>query len=524
MLPSVIFLLASIAAALPIPAPDNDVVTEVVVAPTQTVVANVPTGTTTTWLPPVQVLISDGVAYTYTPPVGGVVVTGQQKNADNNAPISTVAPIVTEIVGTRYTTISTSATPPNLIASSTYVQPTSTSSNNNNNNNNTPSTSGGSGNAQSSNSQAQSTTSTDQGNNSGSTSVASQTSNETQSNKNSTPSSQTVASTSNGASAGSSSSTSNPSNPNTTNSPGNSNNPNAVSSLSTSSTSSAASSSSSAASTSSSALPSASGLISPPQTIVYSPFNNDRSCKSYQTIQGDLQMILAKNIKKVRLYGVDCLTIEAILPICQQLGISVNQGFWITDAGVNSIDSGVSSIIQWAQKNGWGVFDYFTIGNEAVLSGYATAGELISKISQVKNQLQSAGYSGLVTTAEPPIIYSQHPELCTQSAIDFVGINSHSYFNTNLFANQAGDYVKLQQQQTAQICGKRVEITETGYPHSGNVNGNNVPSPANQKIALETIMNATGGDVTILTTFDDYWKDPGPFGIEQSFGMINLVA
>lgn len=515
MLPSVILLLASYAAALPIPAND-DAVTEIVVAPTQTVVENVPTGTTTTWLPPVQVLISNGVAYTYTPPVGDAAATGQQKNVvNNNVPLSTVAPVVTEVVGTRYTTISTSATPPNFIASSTLVQSTPTSSVLNNNNNNVPSSSGSYGTTQS-NSLPKTP---GQGNNMGSSSVIPQSSSAYQSFQNSSPSSASLAS--------SSSSTVASTTPTST-----SNTPNTLSTLSTlsapitysSSSTSVTSSTSSTISSSSTLASSASGLLSPPQTIVYSPFNNDRSCKTYDTIKGDLQMILAKNIKKVRLYGVDCLTISAILPLCKELGISVNQGFWITEAGVNSIDSSVSGIIQWAQTNGWGVFDYFTIGNEAVLSGFATAGDLISKISQVKSQLQGAGYSGKVTTAEPPAIYFQHPELCTQSAIDFVGINSHSYFNTNLFANQAGQYVTMQQKQVADLCSMRVEITETGYPHAGIVNGNNVPSPANQKIALETILSATGGDVTILTTFDDFWKDPGPFGIEQSFGMINLVS
>lgn len=206
------------------------------------------------------------------------------------------------------------------------------------------------------------------------------------------------------------------------------------------------------------------------------------------------------------------------------MGIKVNQGFWITQAGVDSIDNNVSLVIQWAQQNGWDTFDYFTIGNEAVLSGFTTVGDLISKISQVKSELRSAGYGGLVTTAEPPAIFFEHPELCTQSEIDFVGINSHSYFNTNLFAYQAGSYVTMQQSQVANLCNKQTVITETGYPHAGIVNGNNVPSPANQKIALKSIMDATGGVVTILTTYDDYWKDPGPFGIEQSFGMIELVS
>lgn len=240
-------------------------------------------------------------------------------------------------------------------------------------------------------------------------------------------------------------------------------------------------------------------------------------------IKSDLQMLVSKKIYEIRLYGVDCLTISAVLPLCQQLGIKLNQGFWISDAGVNSIDNDVTQIIQWAQTNGWGIFDVFTIGNEAVLSGFVSASDLISKISEVKTRLRNAGFGGSVTTAEPPAIFFQHPELCTQSAIDFVGINSHSYFNQDLFADQAGQYVTMQQGQIAQLCSKPVEIVETGYPSAGIVNGNNVPSIENQKIAIKSIMDATGGAVTILTTFDDFWKDPGPFGIEQSFGMIDLV-
>lgn len=267
-----------------------------------------------------------------------------------------------------------------------------------------------------------------------------------------------------------------------------------------------------------------SDLLNPPQTIVYSPFNSDRSCKDYNTIKADLQMLLSKKIKKIRLYGVDCLTVSAIFPISKELGITINQGFWITNAGVNSMDSDLSNVIQWAQSNGWRIFDFFTIGNEVILNRSATVRDLISKISEVKSELRRAGYGGQVTTAEPPVIYFTHPELCTQSEIDFVGINSHSYFNSKLYAYQAGEHVTTEQRQVAQICSKMTVITETGYPHNGQVNGNNVPTPENQKIALKSILDATGGDVTILTTFDDYWKDQGPYGIEQSFGMINLVS
>ncbi|QBM89533.1 Exo-beta-1,3-glucanase, GH17 family [Metschnikowia aff. pulcherrima] len=267
----------------------------------------------------------------------------------------------------------------------------------------------------------------------------------------------------------------------------------------------------------------ASGYISAPSVIVYSPYANDGSCKDYDTIKSDLQLIQSKGISKLRLYGADCAVTTAVLPLCMELGITVNQGFWISSAGVDSIDGYVSLVVEWAETNGWSVFDFFTVGNEAVNDGSCTVSELIDKIASVKQILNNAGYSGEVTTSEPPVTFINHPSLCTDSVIDFVGVNPHSYFNANLYAYQAGEYITAQQKQVASICSKSAFITETGYPHKGDSYGNNVPSDENQYLALASIMKYTGGDVTILTTYDDMWKNPGPHGIEQYFGMINLI-
>ena len=210
--------------------------------------------------------------------------------------------------------------------------------------------------------------------------------------------------------------------------------------------------------------------------------------------------------------------------MASDLGIKVNQGFWISSAGVDSIDDAVDDFLAYGEKNGFGVIDFITVGNEAINEKYCTVSELTSKIALVKAKLKSAGYTGKITTSEPPVSFINNPELCTKSGIDFVGINPHSYFNTNLYASDAGDYVTSQQAATAEACGNMdVLITETGYPSKGNVNGNNVPSPENQEIAIRSIIEKTGGQVTILTTYNDFWKHPGPYGIEQYFGVITLL-
>ncbi|KAG0681221.1 hypothetical protein C6P42_004305 [Pichia californica] len=291
-----------------------------------------------------------------------------------------------------------------------------------------------------------------------------------------------------------------------------------------------ASSSSSSTSTSSSESTSASSsyLTKVPYSIVYSPYENDGTCKDYSSVLSDLTLIHSKGISELRIYGNDCNYMTTVLKVSKDVGLLVNQGFWISSAGVDSIDDAVSDLITYVSSGaggyGWEVFSYFTIGNEAIISNYCTVDELIAKISSVKALLQAAGYTGKVTTAEPPVSYENNPSLCTDSEIDFVGINPHSYFDTYSYAYEAGTFVAGQIDIVKGVCGDLdIVVTETGYPNEGNVNGNNVPSAENQLLAVQSILDVVGTEVTILTTFENLWKSPGSYNIEQHFGIIQLL-
>ncbi|CAI5760050.1 unnamed protein product [Candida verbasci] len=298
-----------------------------------------------------------------------------------------------------------------------------------------------------------------------------------------------------------------------------------TSTLQTTTSSSTTSSTYSTSETTSSSSPtsSSSGDISAPSSIVYSPYADDRNCKQQNVIYSDLELIASKGIKHIRSYGTDCGALTSVLSKCKELGIKVNQGVWISQDGVDSIDNQIQDLIKYGQSNGWDIFDFITIGNEAINSNFCSISDLKSKISSTKSKLQQAGYNGWITTSEPPATFINHPELCSAD-IDFIGINPHSYFNENISPENAGNYIVSQKNQVAGICNKNVEITETGYPSQGVTLGLNTPSPANQKIAIDSIIKETGGDVTILTTYNDFWKDPGPYGIEQYFGVIQLFS
>ena len=269
---------------------------------------------------------------------------------------------------------------------------------------------------------------------------------------------------------------------------------------------------------------SSSSLLKPPYGMVYSPYRSDGGCKDSSTIGSDLQEFKNKGIKHIRTYGTDCGTLSTVLPKCKELGMSVNQGLWMSQ-GVDSVDGQVDDIINYIKENGQDVLSFITVGNEAVNSNYASVDDLIGKLKSVKSKLQSAGYTGKITTAEPPVTFIKHPELCLHSDIDLVAINPHSYFNTQLTAGEAGDYVVQRKSDVEDACpNMEVKITETGYPSQGAKNGKNVPSKENQRIAIKSILDKTDSQVTILTAFDDFWKPAGPYGIEQYFGSLALFS
>jgi len=65
---------------------------------------------------------------------------------------------------------------------------------------------------------------------------------------------------------------------------------------------------------------------------------------------------------------------------------------------------------------------------------------------------------------------------------------------------------------------------ESGWPASGNVKGSASPSDVNCYIAVKSIIEALEGDVIVFEAFNDYWKNPGSDGVEQSFVLFHLDA
>ncbi|CCE85548.1 Piso0_005154 [Millerozyma farinosa CBS 7064] len=506
-------------------------ITRVHTAKPVTVTNTYTTGTTTVTLPPVEIFISNGVTYTFTlsseaaraPTTTTSVYNDASPTTSSQAISDTTAQPAQDSGSNQHAASSSDAgstnVPQQSTASSTsLVQSTSqeTSGESASTSSQVTTTSASTSSpvsSSTSSSQTSSVQSTSQENNAESASTSSQV----------TP---TSASTSSPVSSSTSSSQTS-----LVQSTSQENNADSASTSSqvtptSASTSSPVSSSASSSQTSSqsSAQSSGSGDIPAPTAIAYSPYTDSGYCKNSSSIRSDLNLIKSKGINKVRVYGTDCGLFDNTLPIAKDIGFKVNQGLWITSEGVDSIDDPLKELINYGQENGWDVFDFITVGNEAVNSGFTTVDDLISKIKSVKSQLEDAGYNGNVSTSEVPSTFISNPSLCQSSGVDFVGITPHAYFDPLISADEAGSFVVSKQSEVASACNMDVMITETGYPSKGDTNGKNVPSQENQKQAIKTIIEKTNQQVTILTTYNDFWKEPGPYGIEQYFGVIDLFS
>ncbi|KAI2080473.1 hypothetical protein LOZ36_006469 [Ophidiomyces ophidiicola] len=252
--------------------------------------------------------------------------------------------------------------------------------------------------------------------------------------------------------------------------------------------------------------------------MTYSPFTDNSLCKDVNQMKSDIATIKQKGFKVVRVYAPDCNALQTIGDACKANGLRMIIGVFISNTGIQGAQKQVTDIVSWGQFN---IVDLIVVGNEAIFQKHADAGSLASFIASCKATFQKAGYTGPVTTTEPLNIWqSSASQLC--GVIDVLGANIHPFFNAGVAPSEAGKFVKGQMDILQGLCNKKVINLETGWPNGGGNNGLAVSGGAEQKAAIKSIVKAVGSDSVFFSFRDDKWKQPGPFGVEQNWGCINV--
>jgi len=250
--------------------------------------------------------------------------------------------------------------------------------------------------------------------------------------------------------------------------------------------------------------------------ITYSPYSSSGSCKDSSTIKSDIKKLSEFDI--IRLYDTDCSGVENVLN-----AKSSSQKLFAGIYHINKIQDSVD-ILSKAIKNidnGWDNIDTVSIGNELVNSGQAKPSDIKTAIDTARSSLKSAGYSGKIVSVDTLVAVQNNDELCQYS--DYIAVNSHPFWDGNTVASGSGDFLKTQIENIKKQCGgkKDVLITETGWPTKGDDYQKAIPSSENQKTALQSIVDKVGDQVILFTTYNDFWKQPGQYNVEQYWGIFD---
>jgi exo-beta-1,3-glucanase (GH17 family) len=114
-----------------------------------------------------------------------------------------------------------------------------------------------------------------------------------------------------------------------------------------------------------------------------------------------------------------------------------------------------------------------------------------------------------------------NPMVCESS--DIALVNVHSFFDAHCNAEGTGQFVKDQVARVRERCGgKRVVVTEAGWPHTGDSHDNAVPSRDNQRKAIDSLLREFKNDLFLFNAFDSMWKSnwAGTFNAEQFWGIL----
>ncbi|KAK6842419.1 Cyclochlorotine biosynthesis protein O [Apiospora arundinis] len=261
-----------------------------------------------------------------------------------------------------------------------------------------------------------------------------------------------------------------------------------------------------------------------PWAMTYTPYAQSGQCKSKGEVMKDVEALTKAGITTLRTYSTDCDTLPNVGAACKAYGCKMIIGIFIDaphcSANNPTVSEQINAIKNWAQFD---LVEIISVGNEAMLNGYCTAGEIAGLINTCKSTF--TGYSGGYTTADTIAAWQKTgvaETLC--GLVEYPAANIHPFFNTQTVASQAGAFVKSQMEILNGICGKAGKCYETGWPSQGKCMGAACPGKLEQEVAVTSILKECPKDIVLFSLEDDLWKsDQTECACEKSWGCKDIL-
>jgi glycoside/pentoside/hexuronide:cation symporter, GPH family len=206
---------------------------------------------------------------------------------------------------------------------------------------------------------------------------------------------------------------------------------------------------------------------------------------------------------------------EKIPKIAKEMGFKTMVGAWINNQ-LKENDQEIKSLIQLIKNN---FVDVAAVGNEVLYRNELNEKEIINYINQVKKSSNNIPVGYVDTYYE----FTNRPELV--AACDVILANCYPFWEgANI--KIAGFYLQEMYRKTLEISqGKKVIITETGWPSKGEIIGEAVPSKENvMNYYIKTQLWAKNEnlDIFYFSSFDESWKLHSEGWAGTSWGLWDI--
>ncbi len=199
--------------------------------------------------------------------------------------------------------------------------------------------------------------------------------------------------------------------------------------------------------------------------------------------------------------------LEDIPRLAKKRGLKVVAGAWI-DGDLKTNEEEIEGLIK-AIKEGY--VDVAAVGNEVLLRNDTTVTKLIEYINKVKKVAKPLNVP--VTTVDVYSNYNKYPELV--SAVDVIYANMYPFWEAKSLDiamwSLNNEYEKLLKNSQ----GKKVVVSESGWPSAGSPIGKAVPSLANATkyfINFVSWARALNIEYYYFSAFDEKWKKEATVG------------
>ncbi|WP_255502026.1 MFS transporter [Algoriphagus sp. AK58] len=247
--------------------------------------------------------------------------------------------------------------------------------------------------------------------------------------------------------------------------------------------------------------------------ICFSPYlegQNIGDRLSEEQIQRRME-IVAPYTKWIRSFS--CTDGNEFIPkAARDKGLKTMAGAWM-DSNKETNEKEIAALIDLAKK---GMVDIAVVGNEVLLRGDLTEEELIAYINRVKQAVPGIPVGYVDAYNE----FIKHPALV--DACDVVLINCYPFWEGSNITHATAHLNQMYSLTKNAVNGKKIIITETGWPNEGTAIHEAQPSPENAMryfINTQVWSQQENVEMFYFSSFDESWKVRHEGDVGQAWGI-----